>query len=906
MSATPPGALPTESEPQRTRPVYLAVLLLVAALALAAYLGIHEFDNAQANATAALNQSARERALCVRIGSLAMRLSTTAGHDQRVVLRGQLRDAVEAMREAHATLLDTSAAVRVFNMPAPAVESALFAPASVDQRARDYLAHADSVLAASDDQLGADNSDLGYLAGQAGGDLLTAFDTLSDALQAEYANALARLNQTDLAVLLVILAALGVQTLAVFRPLHQRIAEHTRRLDESQKQLDAVLDTVGEAVVAVDSDNQIVRVNQEVEQVWGHREEDLLGQKMEMLLAPRFREAYQQAGDPQNLGQRVEIEGLRRDGTVFPLEIRVSQALSDPTVLYTVAMRDISKRRLQEQQIRHQLETIQALYVSSQKLAESVDLHELAADITRTCVEQYGAGLAWLGRARPDGAIEPFAHYPGWIDYPNQVNARWDDPAVPEGAGPHGLAIRTGEPIVIEDIESDGRFIPWRDVAARHGFRSSAVLPLISRSRPFGVLSLKGVESSFFTPERMEFFQSYAHHAAAALENARLIADDRRRLERMQALRNVDMAITASLDLRVTLNVLLDQVVTRLGVDAAAVLLLNAETQSIEHAADRGFRYEHVNRTRMRLGKGLAGRAALQRAPVSVPEYHESLDDPQRAPLLAGEGFVAYYALPLHAKGQVKGVLELFHRSPFDSDSDWFHFLDAIAAQAAIAIDNAALFDSLQRSNLELALAYNDTLQGWSAALELRDRTTEGHTVRVTELAVRLARAVGLSGEELMQLHRGSLLHDIGKMAIPDHILLKQGPLTADEWHIMRKHPEYAFEMLSPIAYLRPALDIPYCHHERWDGTGYPRGLRGGEIPLSARIFALADVWDAVLSDRPYRRAWTISRARSYIQSLAGKQFDPEIVGTFLRLVDADSSGDHRSDELSPSLRRSA
>jgi putative nucleotidyltransferase with HDIG domain len=213
-------------------------------------------------------------------------------------------------------------------------------------------------------------------------------------------------------------------------------------------------------------------------------------------------------------------------------------------------------------------------------------------------------------------------------------------------------------------------------------------------------------------------------------------------------------------------------------------------------------------------------------------------------------------------------------------------FLETLAGQAAIAIDNAKLFEGLQRSNVELALAYDTTLEGWSRALELRDQETEGHTERVTEMTLRLARAVGRFAEaELMHLRRGALLHDIGKMGIPDGILLKPGPLTEAEWEIMRQHPIYAHEMLSPIAFLRPALDIPYCHHEKWDGSGYPRGLRGEQIPLAARVFAVADVWDALRSNRPYRAAWPEAQVIAHIRSLSGVHFDPQIVEAFLKVL---------------------
>jgi adenylate cyclase len=192
---------------------------------------------------------------------------------------------------------------------------------------------------------------------------------------------------------------------------------------------------------------------------------------------------------------------------------------------------------------------------------------------------------------------------------------------------------------------------------------------------------------------------------------------------------------------------------------------------------------------------------------------------------------------------------------------------------------------SLDRSNRELMDAYNSTLEGWSKALELRDEDTEGHTQRVTDMTVFLARRMGFTGDDLVQIRRGALLHDIGKMGVPDAILNKPGPLTDEEWEVMRKHPIYAYQMLSPIEYLKPALAIPCCHHERWDGSGYPLGWKGYDIPLPARIFAVVDVWDALRSDRPYRGAWEEERVLEHLKEGKGTHFDPEVVEEFLTML---------------------
>lgn len=196
-----------------------------------------------------------------------------------------------------------------------------------------------------------------------------------------------------------------------------------------------------------------------------------------------------------------------------------------------------------------------------------------------------------------------------------------------------------------------------------------------------------------------------------------------------------------------------------------------------------------------------------------------------------------------------------------------------------------SLLLTLERSNEELSRAYDAAIEGWSYALDLRDRRTEDHTLRVTELTVRLARSLGLNEEQIMHIRRGALLHDIGKLGIPDDILNKPAALTEAEWAIMRKHPVHAYEMLQALDFLGPALDIPRYHHEKWDGSGYPGGLAGEGIPMSARLFAVVDVYDALTSDRPYRKAWKKERALNYIHDHIGSQFDPRIATVFLQIV---------------------
>ncbi len=486
------------------------------------------------------------------------------------------------------------------------------------------------------------------------------------------------------------------------------------------------------------------------------------------------------------------------------------------------------------------------------------------------------AGAIWLYDAARDELRQAVAR--GWFRQINETPMR-------PGEGIAGAVFATGEAHLSREFAGDPRVRASTRPQLPPGW-GGACVPIRAAAHVVGVFFVSTPLPRELTPEEVHLLTALAEMAGNAIHRMRLHEQTEQRLRRLQALRAIDLAVTASLNLNITLNVLLDHALLQLRVDAAAVLLLDLPTQMLTFAAGRGFHSHAIRHTRLRLGEGYAGRAALEGRIVHVLNVIQAGGDLARALLLADEAIITYYSVPLVAKGQVKGVLEIFHRAPLDPDPEWLDFLETLAGQAAIAIDNAELFESLQRSNTELALAYDATIEGWARALELRDRETEGHTRRVAELAMRLARAMGVGEVELVRLRRGALLHDIGKMGIPDSILLKPGPLTEEEWALMRQHPQHAYEMLSPIVFLRPALDIPHSHHEKWDGAGYPRGLKGEQIPLAARIFAVVDVWDALRSNRPYRPAWPEAQAREHMRSLAGTHFDPKAVEVFMRLED--------------------
>ena len=461
-------------------------------------------------------------------------------------------------------------------------------------------------------------------------------------------------------------------------------------------------------------------------------------------------------------------------------------------------------------------------------------------------------------------------------------------------------------------IDADDRIKYWNPLVARAlGYSSSDVLGkkvtetvfVDEASHQFGQIA-RGMEDSQTTSHpiqsqgkgghlhlinwRFVRLNNGARHLLAFMDEASPASADetsQNHRERIHALRIIDTAISGGIDFQVTLTILLHQMMSQLKMDAAVVLVYEPSTNTLKYAAGRGLRTNGLQDTNLRIGEGYAGAAALHKKVIQVPNLQQKMGDYLHAPSFSGEGFASYYCVPLIAKGVVKGVMESFHRTPFYADREWLEFFETLGGQAAIAVDNAMLFNDLQRSNLDLMLAYDSTLEGWSKALDMRDRDTEGHTRRVTEMTERLALAFRIKDAERVHIRRGAILHDIGKMGIPDSILLKEGPLSEEEWKIMRQHPDLAVDMLSSISYLRSALDIPHCHPEKWDGSGYPRGLRGEQIPIAARIFAVVDVFDALTSDRPYRRAWSLEDTLKYIRSEAGKHFDPKVVSVFMQVI---------------------
>ncbi|KAF0109018.1 MAG: putative PAS/PAC sensor protein [Anaerolineaceae bacterium] len=612
-----------------------------------------------------------------------------------------------------------------------------------------------------------------------------------------------------------------------------------KALRKSEAQLAGVINTTLNAIITVDEEQRISAFNPAAEQIFRCPAAEALGQPLERFIPEEGRKEHadfvRKFGATGQSKRMMRSPGFmltcqRADGTLFPSEISISHYTVNRQKYFTAILRDITERKEAQEKLAASESELRALFASMHDVVLVIDREGVYRKIAPTNPALlYKPPEELLGRALKD--VFPAEKAEEFQKVIRKV-------------------LKTGQTDHIEyELTINDRPV-WFSVF---------VTPLTEDST---VWVARDITERKLAEEKIK-----------------------QHIQRLNALHTIDISIAGSFDIRVTLNILLQQVVAQLGVDAAVILLLKPGTQTLAYAAGHGFRGSSITRLSLRLGEDYAGRIALERRPISIPDLSTANPPFTRASLTAGEGFVSYYGIPLVAKGQVKGVLEILHRSRLEPDPDWLEFLEILGGQAAIAIDNTQLFDGLQVAHMDLAVAYDATIEGWSKALDLRDKETEGHTQRVAEMTMNLAREMGVPEKGSIHIRRGALLHDIGKMGVPDSVLLKAGPLTDEEWRIMRQHPDFACEMISPIAYLRPALDIPYCHHEKWDGTGYPRGLKGEQIPLAARIFAVVDVWDALRSDRPYRKGWPADKALQYIREQSGLHFDPQVVETFLRLL---------------------
>ena len=461
--------------------------------------------------------------------------------------------------------------------------------------------------------------------------------------------------------------------------------------------------------------------------------------------------------------------------------------------------------------------------------------------------------------------------------------ALWDEDhgRVALASGRGTLAAAAAEEAAVQ--EEARRLLGTSSPAEAAGELSSRLLPggpvpawpLRDGSRTLGLLAVDWREAP--TRAGLAAAREATEPIALALAKARLLDANRERLATLLALHETGVDLGSSGDRDLLLRSIVERAQGLVHGTMAGLYLVRPDGR-LELALANGSLERHVGAI-LEPGEGVVGRVAASREPMLLVDYQSW---PGRSRLFEDAGIGSVIGVPVLWRGEVLGTLFVDHRVPARFGAADLETVRLFAEQAAVAIANARLVRDLKGAADELARAYDATLEGWVRALDLRDKETEGHTQRVVARTLDLARRAGIAEEALVHVRRGALLHDIGKVGIPDRILQKPGPLTDEEWAVMRLHPTYAHDMLSGIGFLSPALDIPWAHHERWDGSGYPRGLRGEEIPLAARVFAVVDIWDALRYDRPYRRGLPAGEVRDHLRSISGTHLDARLVDLFL------------------------
>lgn len=514
---------------------------------------------------------------------------------------------------------------------------------------------------------------------------------------------------------------------------------------------------------------------------------------------------------------------------------------------------------------------IEAVEIAGRSMAETLSIEEIHPRLAEALLKTFdGIESVCIWQRNPSGsAIE------------RVLGLRYDETELPPEGAEDILAeildvLQTQKPRLIGG--------PLGEHEEQNDSKGSRlVFPALRNEAVLAVLEISSLDPAFFTVEKMDLIALLASSAAIAYENAMLYNEVEKRLSQLQSLRDIDSAIVSSFNDADVLKVLLQKFIEQLDVDAAVIWLPASDNHHFVAARGSGVFEQQTQGWQLDMETSLAGLALLENRVLQATEGMPENVWMQKT------GFSNAYAAPMVAQGQNLGAVEVFTREAIFPDVDWYRMFETLARQGAVALSTLRMFKDLQQKNCDLMEAYNATLEGWAKALDMRDHETRGHSLRVAEMTVELARFMGLPESDLEQIRRGALLHDIGKMGIPDSILLKAGSLDEKEWEIMRLHPVLSAEFLKNIRFLEGAMDIPLYHHEWWNGKGYPRGLSGEEIPLAARIFAVVDVWDALNSDRPYRLAWPPDAVLPYLQTQSGGHFDPQVVDAFIRYLKSHS-----------------
>ncbi|MGB8645136.1 MAG: PAS domain S-box protein [Anaerolineae bacterium] len=606
------------------------------------------------------------------------------------------------------------------------------------------------------------------------------------------------------------------------------LIQRHRQNREMQARLAAIVESSEDAIIGKSLDGVITSWNRGAEYLFGYTAEEALGKSILMLFPPERVDEESAILDKIAHGESVKhFETVRvcRDERRLDVSVTISPIKDERGAVVGISKiaRDITERK-------HAEETLRASEDKYRRLVEN------APDIVYVFSNRRG-GIYYSPRA------ETALGYP--LDYLYAHPFLWN-----------------------ESIHPDDRARVTQTIQESAGGKAFA--------GEYRVRDAQGNWRWFYDRST----ETHSENGETLIEGLATDITERKQREReMQAVAQMSVALRVAETRAEMLSVIASQVSEL--VDAASISLLFYDDRARDYVIEYA-----VGEWRSVIGRHLSADSGILQYVLTTGKPYVTNDLPHDPYFtyrhIIGE-MRALAEIPLFTHQKTIGFVAVARRAPFSGQD--VQVLEAISNIAANALHRVALHEQAIQATAELTLAYDRTLEGWAHALELRDQETEFHTRRVVGGTLDLAHVMGIGETELEQVRRGALLHDIGKMGVPDSVLLKPGTLTEREWELMRRHPEYAYNLLAPIEFLRPALDIPYCHHEKWDGTGYPRGLRGEEIPLAARIFAVIDVWDALRSNRPYRLAWPHAQTIDYIRKQAGKHFDPQVVAVFMQTL---------------------
>lgn len=484
----------------------------------------------------------------------------------------------------------------------------------------------------------------------------------------------------------------------------------------------------------------------------------------------------------------------------------------------------------------------------------SSDFFAFGEHWARTCVEQGNVAQAWIARVDTDNFVQWIAHWPpgpSIHSFPSQFVDK---------------AIQFGTPVTFQDHQE---------------LISGGVFPLLHEGQAIGLIGLLSRQTDYFKPGTMAWI-----NALVSVISDSFLRQENDRKEKDAVEHSISRILQSSIDIQDPLPAVLALLADAVKADAATVLRYNPSLRRFDLLAPHGLNAPALAKLKLYFETGLAGRFVEERQPIWVEDILTSKLRSRSIGQLTEEGFRSYLALPLIGHNDFLGILEFFWNRIPDIQIQDMEFLQRVTEQISLTMERSAIVRDLRRSNEGLISTYNAMIEGLSRALELRDIETEGHTRRVSVLMMRFGEHMQIPSTQWDAIKQGALLHDIGKLGIPDAILLKPGSLTQREREVMQQHAMYGYNILAPIINLRQTLDIALYHHERWDGSGYPYSLVGEQIPLVARLFAVVDVFDALTSDRPYRPAWSHQQAVEYLREQAGRLFDPHVVQLFLEIVD--------------------